>query len=366
MPAHGVRSVLSFLTGVATLAVAVWGVAAWRASASPGPNESTFVPVAPVRVLDTRDPINLGLAGPFVSPVPLDLVVTGAIPTTNGTTVVVPPGATGVSLNVTVVSASAAGFLSLRPANATGAPTTSSLNFGAGDIVPNAVDVALPIGGGDDGRIEITYDAYGSLGATADVLIDVVGYTTRQGLQDLVAELAAKANAAEVYTRTQADSTFVAHGEIALTHGPNLTSNVGSPPTAINTYNNATQVVGGNGTAQMAIDGPAEIGGVGYGLRSIEYCIETGGAATINTTRVRAQAPITAINDPTDHSTMGCYTVAVGVAASAFIVSWDFTGGGGSVTFYSITTRWAPVAELSGAAILDAPADDAGPLAVPE
>jgi hypothetical protein len=89
---------------------------------------------------------------------------------------VIPAGATGVSLNVTVVNSSANGFVSIRPGDALGAPSTSNVNFDAGDIVANAVAVRLPTTGVDAGKIEITYDAYGALGATADILIDIVGY----------------------------------------------------------------------------------------------------------------------------------------------------------------------------------------------
>lgn len=84
----------------------------------------------------------------------------------------VPAGATGVLLNVAVVGPSADGFLSVCPGDATGAPSTSSLNFTAGDIVPNSVQVGLPTAG----QIDITYDAFGQAGPTTDVLIDVVGY----------------------------------------------------------------------------------------------------------------------------------------------------------------------------------------------
>jgi hypothetical protein len=139
---------------------------------------SAFVSIDPVRILDTRDPTNVGLSGPFVSAVPLDLVVTGTVTTTTGTKVVVPTGATAVAMNVTVVTPTANGFVSIRPADATGLPSVSSLNFKAGDIVPNAVTVQLPTVGADQGRIEITYDAYGTTGPTTDLLIDVVGYYT--------------------------------------------------------------------------------------------------------------------------------------------------------------------------------------------
>ena len=128
---------------------------------------SSVVTIDPVRILDTRDPVNVGLPGPFVSAVSQKLQVTGAA---------VPTGATGVLLNVTVVGPTANGFLSIRPGDATGAASTSSLNFNAGQTVPNSVQVGLPTAGANAGTIDITYDAYGQAGPTTEVLIDVVGY----------------------------------------------------------------------------------------------------------------------------------------------------------------------------------------------
>jgi hypothetical protein len=106
---------------------------------------SSVVTIDPVRILDTRDPVNVGLPGPFVSAVSQKLQVTGPVPTTSGPQTVVPAGSTGVLLNVTVVGPTADGFLSVRPGDATGAPSTSSLNFTAGDIVPNSVQVGFPL-----------------------------------------------------------------------------------------------------------------------------------------------------------------------------------------------------------------------------
>jgi hypothetical protein len=166
------------------------------AQAAPGPSESTIVTVTPERILDTRDPVNLGLAGPFTSPVAQKLQVTGSIPTATGTKIVVPAGATGVLLNVTPVNMTANGFISIRPGDATGAATTSSLNFttGVAGVVPNAVQVAMPTAGANAGKIDITYDAYGQAGQTTDILVDVVGYMTNTGLQQLVADVATRAN----------------------------------------------------------------------------------------------------------------------------------------------------------------------------
>ncbi len=215
MLAGRVRSVGLVAMGMVMTLVAAWLVTAWRAGAAPGVNESTFVPIQPVRILDSRDSVDVGLTGPFASGVPQDLQVTGTIATTTGTQLVAPASATGVALNVTVVSPQADGFISIRPADAPGAPATSSLNFLAGQTTPNAVHVQLPTTGGDAGKIEITYDAYGLAGPTTDVLIDVIGYFTNAGVQELVADLAAKANAADVYTKAQIDAS-TANGLLAV------------------------------------------------------------------------------------------------------------------------------------------------------
>jgi hypothetical protein len=184
----------------AAVAVSLGAGGLFVAQAAPGPSESTIVTVTPERILDTRDPVNLGLAGPFTSPVAQKLQVTGSIPTATGTKVVVPAGATGVLLNVTPVNMTANGFISIRPGDATGAATTSSLNFttGVAGVVPNAVQVAMPTAGANAGKIDITYDAYGQAGQTTDILVDVVGYMTNTGLQELVADVATKAATTDV------------------------------------------------------------------------------------------------------------------------------------------------------------------------
>ncbi len=178
----------------AAIAVSLGAGGMLVAQAAPGASESTIVTVTPERIMDTRDPVNVGLAGPFVSPVSQKLRVTGSVATTTGTKTVVPVGATGVLLNVTAAGPSAAGFISIRPGDATGAPATSSLNVDAGKNLPNAVQVALPTTGDNAGKIDITYDAYGVAGPTTDILIDVVGYMTNTGLQELVADVATKAS----------------------------------------------------------------------------------------------------------------------------------------------------------------------------
>ena len=184
------------------------GTLAWRAQAAPGASESTIVSVTPARVLDTRT--DLGLVGPFASLVPRKLQLTGPIATRDGTATVVPVGATGVLLNVTVVSDGS--WLPLDTSRKRSRPPdTSSLNFTARQTVPNAVQVTLPPRWTQRRSDRHLLQRPGQPGPTTHVVIDVVGYTTNAGLQELVADvakantaavnagLAAKANSADVY-----------------------------------------------------------------------------------------------------------------------------------------------------------------------
>lgn len=166
-------------------------VQAWRVDAAPGDSDSTFVALpVPLRILDTRS--DVGLTGPFTSPTPRTLQVTGAVATTTaGSLVVVPAGATGVAMNVTVDRPTANGFVAVRPGDATGPPAVSSLNFPAGAPTANKVDVALPASGPNTGTINITYDAYGIVGPTTHVLVDIIGYYSNTTLTDLQQRLAA-------------------------------------------------------------------------------------------------------------------------------------------------------------------------------
>ena len=170
--------------GVVTASV----VSPGRVLALPGATESTVVTVEPTRVLDTR--YNIGVTGKFDAGTSKKLMVTGTIGTwieanqQSISRVVVPAGATGVLLNVTAVLPTGAGFISVRPGDATGAPSTSNLNVFPGDIVPNQVTVAIPTSGVNKGKIDITYGS--APNNTVDIVVDVVGFTTNTGLLDLV------------------------------------------------------------------------------------------------------------------------------------------------------------------------------------
>ena len=162
---------------VGVLAGATLGGFAVVRATSGSSSASSFVPVAPVRVLDTRSDLGLvavtdGVAG--------TLKVTGSIPTATSAgvvnAVVVPAGATAVVLNVTAVNPTAGGYVSLRPGDATGAPTVSTLNVTAGGTFPNGATITVPTTGPHAGEIQVWYEAeYTTVGST-ELLIDIAGY----------------------------------------------------------------------------------------------------------------------------------------------------------------------------------------------
>ena len=113
----------------------------------------TFFPITPTRILDTRVSRNT-----LASQTPLKLQVTSA----SGP---VPSGAGSVVLNVTAVMPQGDGYIEVWP-DGVAQPTSSNLNFRAGEIVPNMVMVALPTSG--------SLDIYSNVGV--DVVVDVAGY----------------------------------------------------------------------------------------------------------------------------------------------------------------------------------------------
>ena len=155
------RSLLSRLTApIVALALSaaglagVAGVVATAVPASATVSAGGFVGVTPNRLLDTR---NVGQTP----------CLTGArnLEVTGGTTTV-PEGASAVALNVTVVSPTLPGYVTVYPAGAD-RPTASNLNYSPGQVVPNGVYVKV----GSNQAITLF-----ASGGCPDVIVDVVGY----------------------------------------------------------------------------------------------------------------------------------------------------------------------------------------------
>jgi hypothetical protein len=125
---------------------------------------STFTPITPCRLADTRPAPDL--VGSRSAPVGAGETVTFAVWGTNGNCTI-PSTATGVAMNATAVAPSAAGFVTIFPADAA-LPTTSNLNFVAGSPpTPNQVTVGLSTTG--------AIKAFNKFGSVA-LIIDIVGY----------------------------------------------------------------------------------------------------------------------------------------------------------------------------------------------
>ena len=123
-----------------------------------GPTLSTYHPITPVRVLDTRKAI--GLWGKLTAGTPRTFKVTGH----NG----IPAGATAITGNATVVNSSAASSIYLGP-TAIAHPSTFTLSFNKGQVANRGVTVALSA----TGTLSVTYRA---TTGTTDLVLDVSGY----------------------------------------------------------------------------------------------------------------------------------------------------------------------------------------------
>ncbi|MGY0233286.1 right-handed parallel beta-helix repeat-containing protein [Longispora urticae] len=121
-----------------------------------------YVPVSPVRVLDTREAIGTAGRTPVAPGGTLTLPVTGraGVPAA---------GVTSVTMNVTVTGPTANGFLTVYP-NGQDKPNASNLNWTPGLTVPNLVVVPVV-----NGKV----DFHNTSPGTVHVVADLVGYHTK-------------------------------------------------------------------------------------------------------------------------------------------------------------------------------------------
>jgi hypothetical protein len=127
----------------------------------PAGSSLLFFPVTPCRLADTR--LAAGpLGGPALAPSEVRLFKATA-------SCNIPPGALGVSMNVTVAQPATSGFFAAYPGTAT-YPGTSTLSFRAGQTRADATVIGLATDGAGTFRV-----LNGSAG-TAHVIVDVNGY----------------------------------------------------------------------------------------------------------------------------------------------------------------------------------------------
>ncbi|MFE7093500.1 hypothetical protein [Streptomyces erythrochromogenes] len=123
---------------------------------------SEFTPHSPARLLDSRD----GTGAVQAAPVPAWGETRVKVAGNHG----IPADVAAVVLNVTVTNTRAAGHVRAY-ADGTERPTTSNVNYAAGDSVPNLVIVPV----GKNGYVNL----YNSGEQGVDLIADVTGYFTR-------------------------------------------------------------------------------------------------------------------------------------------------------------------------------------------
>ena len=102
-----------------------------------------FLPLAPARIMETRSGFST-VDGLHNDVGVLPAGTTYELPVIDRAGV--PPGATAVSLNVTAVSPQAAGYVTVF-ACGTARPVASNINYGPGDVAPNAVLTPVGVNG---------------------------------------------------------------------------------------------------------------------------------------------------------------------------------------------------------------------------
>jgi len=121
---------------------------------------AVYVPIAPVRLLDTR--VGNGLSAKLTANMPATFQVTGRAASR---------GRHAVTGNLTVTDATAGWAVYLGP-DPIANPSSSTINFNKAETLANGLTVALSA----TGTLSATY--MGPAGATTDLVFDVSGYYT--------------------------------------------------------------------------------------------------------------------------------------------------------------------------------------------
>jgi len=126
---------------------------------------TTYFPVTPVRIADTRANSGFQGAGDTLSSGQILTIRVAGLPSDG-----VPAGATAVVLNITAVNPSSAGYLTAYASGQT-TPFASTVNFIAGQTIANEATITLGNNGVTGGYVSIL----NHVGLT-DVVVDVQGY----------------------------------------------------------------------------------------------------------------------------------------------------------------------------------------------
>lgn len=144
------------------------------APTTPGAPDSTRIPLAPCRLIDTRPGTSSRVAGDDIGP-----LAAGELRTYSARGACdIPADATGLSINLAVVPGAQSGFASVGPSGSVttppAAPSFASINYRGGSApISNSMIVDLD----PQGRVDV-YAA-----SPADVIVDVSGYFLPQNVR---------------------------------------------------------------------------------------------------------------------------------------------------------------------------------------
>jgi len=150
--------------GLAAAVVSAVGLVPLAGASGTG-TASSYVPVVPCRLVDTRP--GGDNVGPRSTPLGAAESVAFAVWGTNGGCTI-PSSATAIVTNVTAVNPTASSYVTIYPSDADPRPAASNLNVVAqGAPIPNQVTVGLSASG--------AISAFNN-GGTLDLIVDIVGY----------------------------------------------------------------------------------------------------------------------------------------------------------------------------------------------
>jgi len=295
---------------------------------------SSYVPLAPFRILDTRS----GLCGAHTchslgAGQTLTLQVTGYTNLRTGESV--PADATAVVLNVVAVNSSSSSLLTIYP-NGTGRPLASNLNFGAHVTIANLVTVALGQNGASDIEREVNiYNAFGTL----NVVVDVEGYFAPQPASNPAGEFHAMAPLRVCDTRAGQPANDCNQGRSTDNHvgaGQVLKVNVTGIPSGVSGSPASVPIDGTAGAVVLnltAVDGTQATWLSVFPTQSDGTCL-TGAPAssTINVSAGAVQANRVMVPPGPSYSGGPATAVCVYNAAGTVNVLLDASGWFGSAT----------------------------------
>ena len=241
---------------------------------------ASYVAVTPFRILDTRAStcVQCG-AGSLGSNQTRTLQITGVTGLKGGADQI-PATATSVVMNVTAVSSSTGGLLTIYPTG-TALPRASNLNFSAGTATPNLVTVTL----GQLSAASANWDVniYNPVG-TLNVVADVEGYFAPTASSDPAGEFHSISPLRVCDTRAGQPANVCNQGTgVGHRLGPNsvVKVNVSGVPSGIA---GSPSSIPSDGTAQAAVLNLTAIGGTLPTYLSVFPSLADGSCPTSSTT----------------------------------------------------------------------------------